>query len=89
MLEITAKLPRELGAGTARRAIARVNENFQSALPIAAKKEYERWRDTLNGVSRQFYSPLGEFYCFAVILDFVQVIFATRVLEANRISLKP
>ena len=47
------------------------------------------WRDTLNGVSRQFYSPLGEFYCFAVIFGLRRVIFASRVLEANRISLKP
>ena len=31
----------------------------------------------------------GEFYCFAVIFGLRRVIFASRVLEANRISLKP
>ena len=37
----------------------------------------------------QLYSPCGELYCFAVIFGLRRVIFASRVLEANRISLKP
>jgi len=36
---------------------------------------------------RQLYSPPGELYCFAVIFDLRRVVFATRVLGANRISL--
>lgn len=37
----------------------------------------------------QFYSPCGEFYCFAVIFGFRRVVFASQVLEANKITLKP
>ena len=38
------------------------------------------WRDTLNGVSRQFYSPLASSIAYAVIFGYRRVIFATRVL---------
>ena len=36
----------------------------------------------------QLYSPCGEFYCFAVIFGLRRVVFASRVLEANIISLR-
>ena len=43
------------------------------------KKNCSDWRDTLNGVSRQFYSPAESVIALQWYLDFVQVIFATRV----------
>ena len=36
----------------------------------------------------QLYSPCGEFYCFAVIFGLRRVVFASRVYEANIISLR-
>ena len=38
------------------------------------------WRDTLIGVSRQFYSPAASSIAYAVIFGYRRVIFATRVL---------
>ena len=37
----------------------------------------------------QFYSPPGEWYCYAVVFGLRRVIFAARVWAANRISLQP
>ena len=37
----------------------------------------------------QFYSPPGEWYCYAVVFGLRRVIFAVRVWAANRISLQP
>ena len=36
----------------------------------------------------QFYSPFGEFYCFAVVLCFAQF-YSLREFQANKITLKP
>ena len=38
--------------------------------------------------TRQFYSPLGELYCFAVIFA-LQVVLCFAQFMANKISLKP
>ena len=39
-------------------------------------------------IQRQFYSPYGEFYCFAVILCFAQC-YSLREFAANKITLNP
>ena len=48
---------------------------------LCFKKAGSHWRDTLNGVSRQFYSPT------AVVLLRSDIRYASFV--ANKISLKP
>ena len=54
---------------------------YKQADDLTKKQKTESHRrDTLNGVSRQFYSPVGEFYCFAVIFGLRRVVFASRVL---------
>lgn len=40
-------------------------------------------------IQRQFYSPKASGISSQLYLDFVQVIFASRVLKANKIPLKP
>ena len=40
-------------------------------------------------IQRQFYSPYGEFYCFAVLLCFAQCYLASPSYPVNKISLKP
>ena len=39
-------------------------------------------------IQRQFYSPYGEFYCFAVLLCFAQC-YSLREFVANKITLNP
>ncbi len=39
--------------------------------------------------TRQFYSPCGEFYCFAVLLLLCTVVLSFGQFLANKITLKP
>ena len=39
-------------------------------------------------IQRRFYSPYGEFYCFAVLLCFAQC-YSLREFVANKITLNP
>ena len=47
------------------------------------------WGDTPSGVSPQFYSPLASDIAFGSDIRLWRVVFASQVLEANRIPLKP